>query len=188
MTTVYDKTDKGREEIGTRKYGLSPRLRPLLVMVDGKQPVAELLKKVAGLGLDAKHLAVLLTGGFIQIAAASPAAPAAAPAPSPASAPAPAPTAAANDASPENRFLATYRFYTETIKSTIGLRGYLLQMKVEKASTIDELRELRQPYLEAVLKAKGVEVAREMRARLDAVLGPDEHVPLTILDLRIEGE
>jgi len=63
-----------------------------------------------------------------------------------------------------------YNFYTKTIKSTIGLRGFTLQMKVEKAGTIDELRALRQPYLDAVLKAKGDAVADELRAQLDQLL------------------
>jgi hypothetical protein len=34
---IYDKTEKGREEVATRKYQLAPRMRSLLVMVDGKQ-------------------------------------------------------------------------------------------------------------------------------------------------------
>jgi hypothetical protein len=48
---VFDKTEKGREEIATRKHHLAPRLRTLLVLIDGKQGKEELLKKVAGLGL-----------------------------------------------------------------------------------------------------------------------------------------
>ena len=63
MTAIYDKTDKGREEITSRRHGLSPRLRPLLVMVDGKKRADELLEKVAGLGLVAENLNELLEGG-----------------------------------------------------------------------------------------------------------------------------
>ncbi|MFD2272493.1 hypothetical protein ACFS07_18645 [Undibacterium arcticum] len=48
------------------------------------------------------------------------------------------------------------------LKSTIGLRGFTLQLKVERANTVADFRELRQPYLEAVLKAK----RQRHRARL----------------------
>lgn len=167
--TIFDKTEKGREEIATRKHHLAPRLRTLLVIVDGKQGKAELLKKVAGLGLNEENLQELLDNGFIEAVAA----------PSVAPAPEPAPSAAPEAVLPEgqSQFEAIYHFYTETIKSTIGLRGYGLQLKVEKAASIDEFRQLRQPYLEAVLKAKGNEMARSLRTRLDQLLYLGETAP-----------
>jgi hypothetical protein len=191
MTITYDKTDKGREEIATRKYQLAPRLRTLLVMIDGKQNADDLLKKVTALGLGEQQLSELLEQGFIQTTAQSvtpspartplPAAHAAAPAAS---------TAAATDSiSPDSvlglghntdqdmsdaeRFKMAYNFFNETIKSTIGLRGYALQLKVERAGSLDEFRELRRSYLEAVQKAKGNEMARSLRDRLDQILYPD---------------
>jgi hypothetical protein len=184
---IFDKTDKGREEIATRKYHLSSRLRPLLVMIDGKQPAGELLKKVAGLGLTADSINELLDNEFIRVvedAAAVQAPPAAQPA-----------AAGGNDAEDAlpvdildgtNQFQAIYRFYTETIKSTIGLRGYALQLKVEKAASIDDFRALRDPYLEAVLKAKGKEMARSLRGRLDQLLYIGETAPnTTVIGLNV---
>lgn len=166
---IFDKTEKGREEIGTRKYHLPTRLRSLLVMVDGKQSDEELLKKVGGLGLTAESLSELLANGFIQLVTMSQ------PTPTPQI---PAQTAAAQEVRPlpfaptdvSSQFQAIYQFYTETIKSTIGLRGYSLQLKVEKAGSIDEFRALRNPYVEAVEKAKGNEMARSLGARLDQLL------------------
>jgi hypothetical protein len=63
---IFDKTDKGREEIITRKYRLASRLRSLLVLIDGKKTTNDLLQKVAGLGLDMQSLTDLLDGGFIE--------------------------------------------------------------------------------------------------------------------------
>lgn len=163
MTLTYDKTEKGREEIATRKHQLPSRLRTLLVMVDGKHNSDDLLKKVAGLGLNAQSLEELLTGEFIHALQAPEVLP-------------PAPEAAPEAVAPielptgETQFAALYHFYTETIKSTIGLRGYGLQLKVEKAGTIEDFRALRPAYLEAVLKAKGNDVANELRTRLDQIL------------------
>ena len=71
-TTIFDKTDKGRDEIATRVNHLPARLRTLLLLVDGKRDTAELMVKVAGLGLDEKSLVELLDGDFIQIAGGAP--------------------------------------------------------------------------------------------------------------------
>jgi hypothetical protein len=63
---VYEKTDKGREEIATRKHQLAPRLRSLLVMIDGEQTADKLLQKVAVLGLSEQNLDELLEQRFIR--------------------------------------------------------------------------------------------------------------------------
>lgn len=163
-TSVFDKTDKGREEISTRRHQLAPRMRTLLVLVDGKQTKDELLKKVTGIGLSEESIHELVNSGFIQVTNASVPV-----APPPVE---DAPKTEADSVLPEgqNQYQAIYQFYTETIKSTIGLRGYALQLKVEKASSVEDLRELRKPYLEAVLKARGNEMARSLRDRLDQLL------------------
>lgn len=178
---MFDKTDKGREEIATRKHHLAPRLRTLLLLIDGKHSTEDLLGKVAGLGLASDSITELLNSGFIQPLQVAPVAPE----PSPVFQ-AEAPVAEAPHAGPampngETQFEAIYHFYNETIKSTLGLRGYALQLKVERAASIDEFRALRQPYIEAVLKAKGPEMAKGMKMRLDEILYVNESAPpLTI--------
>ncbi|MFZ6649699.1 hypothetical protein ACO0LO_28510 [Undibacterium sp. TJN25] len=196
-TLVYDKTDKGREEIATRKYQLASRVRTLLVMVDGKQTEDELLKKVAGLGLNQQNIDDLLEQQFIiAVSAASMASTVAVPKAAPPAKTAPeelAQTAApTEDNGPDSvlglgedggtmddatRFQAIHTFFNETIKSTLGLRGFTLQMKVERAATLEDFRELRRTYLEAVQKAKGNEMARSLRHRLDQLLYPGEKPP-----------
>ena len=64
-TSIYDKTEKGREEIATRKNQLPARLRTLLVMVDGNKPAATLLQNTAALGVDEECLKTLVTDGYI---------------------------------------------------------------------------------------------------------------------------
>lgn len=201
--TVFDKTDKGREEIATRANHLAARQRTLLLLVDGRRDTIDLMAKVAGLGLDEKALVELLDGGFIQVHedAAGAAAENAAAAvvnggTSDTAAPA-ADTAVAgqHDATPstrppltvdptelrsaaakgilrngETQYQALYNFFNETIRSAIGLRGYGLQLKVERATTIADFRAMRQAYLEGVLKAKGPELEHSLRNRLDQLL------------------
>ncbi|MDB5906520.1 MAG: hypothetical protein JWP34_634, partial [Massilia sp.] len=82
----------------------------------------------------------------------------------------PAPLAEA-PADATKRYQALYQFFNMTIKSTIGMRGFPLQLKVEKAASVDDFRALRLAYLQAVLKAKGPDAARELRDHLDELLG-----------------
>jgi hypothetical protein len=171
-TSIYDKTAKGREEIATRKYQLAPRLRTLLVLVDGHKPEEELLRNVAGLGLTASAMQELLAQELIVLTTSYAALPE--PVQPPAPQPAPEPeleTTSLPTPSQVQQFRSVYDFYNKTIKSTMGLRGFTLQLKVEKAGSVDELRELRDPYLEAVQKAKGRDTAIQLARQLDILLG-----------------
>ena len=207
---IFDKTDRGREEIATRMYHLASRLRSLLVMIDGKQGTAELLHKVAGLGLTMDSFTELAGAGFIRDigpVATSVAGPASAPVHSPVSTTAPAfgpvhstlsvtapvsaavpaaapgaapgmPTAEAvpqpSGAGTVEQILALHAFFNGTIKSAIGLRGFALQLKAERAMTLADFSHLREPFLAAVLKSKGIEMARSLGARLDQLLSGAE--------------
>ncbi|MBC7499358.1 MAG: hypothetical protein H7315_02515 [Herminiimonas sp.] len=175
---IFDKTDKGREEIATRKHHLSSKFRPLLVMTDGNHSAEYLLAKVAGLGIDQHALDELLKHGFIYLLDEEPA-PAAerVTAPrriGPSSVPVSG-TPVPKLADGETQLNALSHFFNETIRNTIGLRGFALQLKVERANSIDEFRALRAPYLEAVFKAKGADTALSLGGRLDELL--DMHLP-----------
>jgi hypothetical protein len=189
MTVLYDKTDKGREEIATRKYHLSSRLRSLLLVIDGRHDADGILEKFKAIGLGGESMAQLLEEGYIRrLEAPQPAAVAMEVRPQ-----ARHPQTAAQDSgstplfaehSPEEslyggewQFSALYHFYNETIKSTVGLRGYALQLKVERAGSIEDFRALREPYLKAVDKARGGEMARSLRERLDKLLADNGAQP-----------
>jgi hypothetical protein len=163
-SSIYDKTAKGREEIATRKFQLASRLRALLVLVDGHRSEQELLRSVAGLGLTEAALQELLEQGYILLAASY----ASLQEPEPEAEPEAAPPPVAAD--PVQQFRSIYNFYNKTIKSTMGLRGFTLQLKVEKAGSVDELRDLRAPYLEGVTKAKGRDTAALLAQQLDQLL------------------
>jgi hypothetical protein len=198
---IYDKTDKGREEIATRKYHVPARLRSLLVMIDGHRPLGVLMNSFGPLGLTPDHVAELLNDNFVALVddgepEPAPDAAGGAHKPAPltarqrelarrkasarlhheheeemAAAGAGPNTIEAAGMNEAERQMAVQEFYTQTIKSTLGLRGMMLQLKVDKCASIDELRELRDVYLEAVLKAKGREMALSLSGRLDQLLG-----------------
>lgn len=77
---VYSKTPKGSEAIATRQHGLSPKVRSMLILIDGKRGFSELAKLGQVLGDTEQLLSQLLEQGFIEPV---PMAAAAAPAPAP---------------------------------------------------------------------------------------------------------
>ncbi|MEJ7804811.1 MAG: hypothetical protein WKG03_02675 [Telluria sp.] len=204
---IYDKTDKGREEIATRKNHIPAKLRSLLVMIDGHRSLEVLMKNFGPLGLSVDQVNDLLKDEYIYLAdeglpeplpeaelakAHGPSARARMAARREASARSQShdlavhaaagelpsfsgpDTLAASGMSEADRHLALHEFYTQTIKSTLGLRGMMLQLKVEKCANLDDFRELRDVYLDAVLKAKGREMALSLSGRLDQLLGIEQ--------------
>lgn len=194
-TYIYDKTDKGREEIATRKYQLPAKLRPLLVMIDGQRPFEVLAKNFAGLGLAEEAIGELLSHEYISLVGGVPAAnepelaPAAPRPPASARARMLARTAARQEklaagidtqlmqdepdepAESSASIRALYDFFTQTIKSTMGQDGIELQLKVEESTRIADFRAVRLPYLQAVFAAHGREMVLSLRDRLDMLLG-----------------
>jgi hypothetical protein len=74
--TVLFKTDAGREALTSRPAGLGPRLRSLLIMVDGKRTVADLDKLLGSEGAAEALLTQLIDQGWVESnAAVVPAAP-----------------------------------------------------------------------------------------------------------------
>jgi len=67
-------------------------------------------------------------------------------------------------------FRQLYHFYTDVISQHLGLRGYMMQVKVEKATGLPGLVALRDPLHAALLKAKGDITARAITGQLDQIL------------------
>ena len=61
----FTKTEKGQDEIRNRTHRLNPKLRQMLVLVDGSKPIGELVAAAASLGGDATVLELLVRDGFI---------------------------------------------------------------------------------------------------------------------------
>ncbi len=70
MPTIYAKTDRGQDEFETRAYRLHPRLRTVLILIDGRRTDLELVQM---LHHAAEGIVMLLDGGFIEPVAHVPA-------------------------------------------------------------------------------------------------------------------
>jgi hypothetical protein len=75
---VFQKTDKGREEIAKRTLRLEARRRTLLILVDGQSDAAGLAEKTAHMGDTMALLQTLWSEGFIEPVGGAGAAPGAA--------------------------------------------------------------------------------------------------------------
>ncbi|NUO89157.1 MAG: hypothetical protein HOQ33_12720 [Cupriavidus sp.] len=190
---IYRKTEAGHDEIRSRARKLDHKLRALLLMVNGERRQQALLAQVAGMGIGPEAMATLVAQGLVE-AVAEPAQPAAAapqdptrvapPAadtnlfsvyamrhapPAEVAAPPHATAAAAHSPAEIQAYQRLYHFYTDVIGQHLGLRGYMLQVKVEKAADLPALMALREPLHAALLKARGDITARAILAQLDQV-------------------
>ena len=70
-TTIYRKTDKGKQEVAERAFGLESHLRRLLIMIDGQKNVTELSVYVRAGELESTF-ARLVAEGFVETLAGDP--------------------------------------------------------------------------------------------------------------------
>ena len=141
-TVTYHKSSQGADAITHRSQALTPRLRSMLILIDGKKPYSELSKLGAAFG-DPEQLMTQLTElGFIE--------------PEPTTAPvvqAPAPGAApaAADAGevvhPTVPLAQAQRYAVRRLTDILGPNGESLCLKIEAARSTHD-------FLVAVHKAE----------------------------------
>lgn len=68
--TVYSKTEQGQQEVATRAHHLPSRVRAMLIMIDGKRSVEQLLTGHPAPEDALGQLRQLVEGGFIEAAVA----------------------------------------------------------------------------------------------------------------------
>ena len=177
LDAFYDKTNKGREEIASRAYHLSPKLRPLLVMIDGKHSGEELIRRLATIGLNATHLEELISAGFIErirqdvtSKAQGTSAKQEVPMTSDMASRIDQSSTPVVESSSEKGEIVTLttvrQFFTDSIKANLGLRGFTLQLKVERADSIDDFKKIGEDFIETLHNSKGQQFARAVEARM----------------------
>jgi hypothetical protein len=163
---IWTKTDAGRIEMTARTRVKERAQRNLLLLIDGAKSEEMLLANVVGVtiedlrSLEAMGLIAPVSGsGTSRLHAAPVAAPAAAPA-----------TAAPGVGTPVDPGELDYAKFTATltqmISSELGLRGFTLTLAVEKASTIEELRDVADRTIEQIRSRKGEPAAHKARRML----------------------
>lgn len=182
MPTIYRKTAKGLAEIDTRVYRLAPRLRSVLIMVDGKRSDEELAQMVPqAAGAVAALVAEGFVEAFVRLGDAAPGAPAAAAAAAPAAPAAPravpAPPAAAAPVPaaertiirpPQPSFEAMRRDLLRAFDERLGPAGEGMAVRLHGARSETEFRALLPAAVQLVATLQGREAAEAFMARINA--------------------
>jgi hypothetical protein len=148
QSAVYRKTDKGIAELASSRGQLDRRLRPLLILVDGRRPLDRIKTLVEGLGITSNDLDHLAALGLIELAGKSPATIEVAAEP-------PTETKAGAPRTNLERFSDGRRFLNETATSVLGVRALFFVLKVEKTSSVADLRALLGDFEAAIAKKRG---------------------------------
>ena len=153
---VYFKTEAGKQEIQDRGHRLPSALRSLLLMVDGQRDQAQLREMMAGLHAPEDGLEQLVVLGLVKRT-------------EPAAAPQLGPLPGAVTLPAEfGRYRRLYEIVTDTVRRHLGLKGYFMQLKVEKCPDVDSLLALLPEIATALTKAKDHAFASEWLARTRA--------------------
>ncbi|WER47433.1 hypothetical protein CupriaWKF_07760 [Cupriavidus sp. WKF15] len=196
VNPIYRKTEAGLDEIKTRARKLDHKLRALLLIVNGERREEELLSQLDGMGVGQASLNQLVQMALVEtvqeVARTLPTPPQAAPATedsnlfslyamrrvdaprsgsqAPVTAQAPASADTPHSEADIRAYQRLYHFYTDIVSQHLGLRGYVMQVKVEKATDLPSLIALREPLHAALLKAKGEITAQAITGQLDELV------------------
>jgi hypothetical protein len=156
--TIYTKTPKGMNELLARRPSIDLRLNSMLMLFDGKRCAEEIKYIAETASFPADALETLLYGGYLEL---KPEEQAGLAQPAPAAQTAAATHAAKTTALPGSpAFPQLYQYMVKETKTLLGLRGFGLQLQIEKAQSLGALKAIFGPLSEAVAKRHGLEIAK----------------------------
>jgi len=154
---VYKKTEKGMDELLAPSPSIDARLASVLILVDGVRDSAEVKRLAQEVDLPVDALDILFHGGFIDRKFKGSAAPAEVKIELPAEPVVPKKAAATSKL---EKFNALYSYLVEETKALLGLRGFIYQLRIERATTLLQLKALIEPIAKAIEKRHGFEIAK----------------------------
>jgi hypothetical protein len=145
---VYEKTEKGVEEIQTRKHNLPQRFRTLLIVVDGKKTRGDILTQFSTLEGAAAVLGELEQKSFIVKKTS---------------------VLAPGVFSPEEekeKIKLAKAFMINTLNDAVGSMGLSLIESLKTCDTLGELKSHFENYLYAIKSGRGKATADEYKEEL----------------------
>lgn len=169
MGVVFSKTPKGHDEIISKTGGLTPRVRRVLIFVDGKRSIDDLRGMLQS--DDLQHtLGLLEEAGYIELASVTDSSGKA----SKPAAPLPAITAFGSLPGEHDplRLQQARNFMTNTLNAFVGALGTSsLLDRIEQASSHGELRNLFDEWYHAIVASRdGRRQAEDLRSKLLVVI------------------
>jgi hypothetical protein len=162
MALLYAKTAAGRQEIEDRGRRLPAGLRSILLMVDGQRNDNELRGLCEGLRAPADALQQLAAEGLIEVVGGS-------------AEPVPVRGLSSGREQDPALYQQLYDAMSEAVRRHLGLKGYFMQLKIERCKDALALERLCPELLAAVGSARSPALAQrwwqETQARLDGGSG-----------------
>ncbi len=173
---VLVKTQKGNDELVTRKHGLSPRVRQLLILIDGHRTFAALVKMIGAkeavayaMALESEGFAARISVPVAQAIGASESVYATVPsdpAVEPLAVTPSAPAATIAPAAPQVDFPTMRHRIERLLHETLGPFADDISVRVEKARNMQDLHELQQSIVLIVEAVRGKAAAAEFLQKL----------------------
>lgn len=157
---IYAKTDEGVRELKERQRNLPIALRSLLIMIDGNRTVGEVLARARALRVDASAVAALEREGLIAKRFSAPSAAESHTVP------------AARSEDEVQRFLDAQQQMSDAINANLGFRGYLMMMRLQRASNLRDLHDLVPDLAQALVKRLGTDAAAPLVQQLRRSIVP----------------
>jgi hypothetical protein len=155
---IYAKTEEGVRELKERTRNLPVALRSLLIMVDGNRTVTEVLERARVLRVDVTALATLERAGLIAKRFSAP------------SATESEAAAAPRSEDEVTRFIAAQQRLSDAINEHLGFRGYMLMMRLQRASNLRDLHDLLPDFAKAMVKRIGIDAATPIVGGLEQLI------------------
>ena len=142
---VFRKTALGHDELKSRRHGLNPRARQLLILADGRRRIDELARLLPPPELET-YLRLLEGGGFIELVA---------------------PGATIDETSPDaDAFAHVRQRIVRTLLDTVGPSGDEFAIRLERCASLGELTELLPAAMSIVEAIRGRAASRDFAARI----------------------
>ncbi len=142
---VFRKTALGQDELKSRRHGLNPRARQLLILADGRRRVDELARLLPRPELET-YLSLLEGGGFVELVA---------------------PGATIAEAPPDaDAFAHVRQRIVRALLDAVGPSGDEFAIRLERCASPEELNELLPAAMSVVEAIRGRAASRDFAARI----------------------
>ena len=147
LDDIYSKTERGLEELRTRQMNLPVQLRSVLIMIDGQRTVAQTLARAQALSVGPDVFEQLEKLALIERRFGARSAAEAGGLP------------AARSEDDVQRFLTLQKAMNGVISTHLGIRGYGLMLRLQRASNLRDLHDLLPDVAQALVKLIGINAA-----------------------------
>jgi hypothetical protein len=158
LDEIYAKTELGTKELVERTMGLAIDVRRLLILVDGKHTVAQVLARGRAFHADTEAFEQLERTGLVSrlFGARSTARSAS--------------EAVERSADEVQTFLDAQKTLNDAINEHLGFRGYGLMMRLQKTENLRDLHEMLPDFAQSLVKRKGMALATPIVTALERMI------------------